>query len=263
MSKASNTFMPFYVADYLADTSLLSRDQHGGYLLLIMAYWRNREPLPDDDDALAIATRSSPADWKKLRPILAKFFEVSDGVWRHRRIDKELAKADEKYAARLLASQKANAHRHGVRDGDRDGDRRGKRDGPRNGYRHGDRHGSQSESESDKNINVFGAGAAARGQGAAPRRASDWEASLPKWQQFRQKVGEGVWLSWFDECRPNGSERTILAPTAFAAEQLRYRYATVLEDHFGSEIEIKFDPEKWAKDTATRTASGQQTERVK
>jgi uncharacterized protein YdaU (DUF1376 family) len=73
MTKNSNAFMPLYVGDYLADTTMLTRDQHGAYLLLIMAYWRNRGPLPDRDDALAMASRSTPQEWKKLRPIIQTY----------------------------------------------------------------------------------------------------------------------------------------------------------------------------------------------
>jgi uncharacterized protein YdaU (DUF1376 family) len=89
-----DAWMPLWIGAYLADTMNLSRDSHGGYLLLLFAYWRNKGPLVDDDEDLAnIVKATAPGEWKKLRPRLAKFFTIEDGVWRHKRADEELAKA--------------------------------------------------------------------------------------------------------------------------------------------------------------------------
>lgn len=88
-----DAWMPLWIGSYLADTMHLSTEQHGAYLLLLFAYWRNRGPLDDDDEDLANIVRAAPAAWKKLRPKIAKFFEVADGVWAHSRADRELAAA--------------------------------------------------------------------------------------------------------------------------------------------------------------------------
>jgi uncharacterized protein YdaU (DUF1376 family) len=156
VSKGSNTYMPFYVADYLADTTMLTRDQHGAYLLLIMAYWRKRGPLPDRDESLAAAAKCTPKEWKAIRPFLEPYFKVSNGVWAHSRIEEELAKADEKYAARVNASRRANGVRHGgqtdtVTESVTESVTEVKRrpNGHRYGGSNGHRHGSQSESESE------------------------------------------------------------------------------------------------------------------
>jgi uncharacterized protein YdaU (DUF1376 family) len=85
-------WMPLFIGDYLRDTSRLTRDQHGGYLLLIMDYWVNG-PLPDDDEQLAAIAKASSAEWTRLRPRLEPFFRVETGVWRHKRIDEERGKA--------------------------------------------------------------------------------------------------------------------------------------------------------------------------
>lgn len=106
MSKP-DTWMPLYIADYLADTTRLTTEQHGAYLLLIMDYWRNG-PLPDDDAALAQVTRLQPAAWKKLRPAIARLFQIANGEWRHKRIDEELDKASQ-----FIAKQKANGSKGG------------------------------------------------------------------------------------------------------------------------------------------------------
>ena len=102
-----DTWMPLYIGDYLQDTTRLSTEQHGAYLLLIMDYWTNG-PLPDDDAALAQVTRLQPAAWKKLRPAIARLFQIADGEWRHKRIDEELDKASQ-----FIAKQKANGSKGG------------------------------------------------------------------------------------------------------------------------------------------------------
>jgi uncharacterized protein YdaU (DUF1376 family) len=103
--------MPFYIGDYLADTLHLSRDQHGGYMLLIIAYWRNGSPLIDDDGSLGAITKSAPAEWRKLRPVMARFFIVKDGYWHHKRIDHELGKAKHRTEERSNAGAKGAAKR--------------------------------------------------------------------------------------------------------------------------------------------------------
>lgn len=84
--------MPFYVADYLADTAHLSTVEHGAYLLLIMTYWR-QGALPDDDSRLARIARMSGEEWASVRSTIVELF--GDG-WTHKRIDSELARAEEK-----------------------------------------------------------------------------------------------------------------------------------------------------------------------
>lgn len=105
-TKKTDAWMPFWIGDYLADTMTLTRDQHGGYFLLLLAYWRNHGPLPDDDEELAAIVKASPDEWVKLRPKLAKFFTVADGRWTHGRADKELSEASER---REAATKKAQA----------------------------------------------------------------------------------------------------------------------------------------------------------
>lgn len=106
MSKP-DTWMPLYIGDYLRDTTRLTTEQHGAYLLLIMDYWTNG-PLPDDDLALSQVTRLQPSAWKKNRPALARLFRIADGEWHHKRIDEEREKA-----IRINEKQKANGAKGG------------------------------------------------------------------------------------------------------------------------------------------------------
>ncbi|CAL8974506.1 hypothetical protein RHODGE_RHODGE_03304 [Rhodoplanes serenus] len=100
-------WMPLYIADYRADTSHLNAAEHGAYLLLIMHYWTTGG-LPDDDRQLARIACMTTAEWRRARSTVAAFFEAG---WRHKRIDRELARVDEtssKYAerARKAASKR-------------------------------------------------------------------------------------------------------------------------------------------------------------
>lgn len=94
----ADTWMPFFVGDYLADTTHLSRDQHGGYLLLLFAMWKKGGRLPDDDAQLANVAKASPREWRALRPVMQPFFDVSGGYWIHKRVARELAGATERKA---------------------------------------------------------------------------------------------------------------------------------------------------------------------
>lgn len=109
---ASLPYMPIYWGDYLRDTGHLGAAQHGAYLLLIAHYWSHGEPLPDDDDALwRIARCDDIRQWRKMRPIIARFFDVADGVWRHGRVEAQLSDAREKHAKRSAAGKNGNTKR--------------------------------------------------------------------------------------------------------------------------------------------------------
>jgi uncharacterized protein YdaU (DUF1376 family) len=117
--------MPFYVGDYIADTMHLSKAEHGAYLLLIFAYWKNHGPLADDDKILAAITKSTIKEWRKLRLVVAKFFIIGDHFWRHKRIDIELDRAGLSQT-RSEAGKKGAAARwqtNGKPDGKPDGKR--------------------------------------------------------------------------------------------------------------------------------------------
>ena len=102
--KKTDAWMPFWIGAYLADTMAFTTEQHGAYLLLILAYWRERAALPDDDEALRGITKMDRAAWKRVRPVLARKFRVADGLWWHKRIELEIAAAD---ARSKKASEKA------------------------------------------------------------------------------------------------------------------------------------------------------------
>lgn len=95
--------MPWYIADYLADTAHLRAAQSGAYLHLIMHYWQ-RGGLPPENVQLAAIARMTDSEWKKARPIIEPFFQMPG--WKHKRVEEELAKSQTKYEARAAAGKK-------------------------------------------------------------------------------------------------------------------------------------------------------------
>jgi uncharacterized protein YdaU (DUF1376 family) len=89
----SDAWMPFYMADYLRKTMHLSREQHGAYLLLIMAAWDGGGRLRNDPLLLAGIVKASASEWRRLAPILMPFFAVDGDFIVQARVQKEHEKA--------------------------------------------------------------------------------------------------------------------------------------------------------------------------
>lgn len=85
---SATPWMPFYPADYLADTRRLTTEQHGAYLLLLMDSWSSGA-LPDDDAVLARVAGLDAESWARARQALAGYFAIADGKWVHARIERE------------------------------------------------------------------------------------------------------------------------------------------------------------------------------
>jgi len=88
-----DAWMPLYIGDYLSDTGHLTPEQHGAYLLLLMAAWTRGGVLPDDDRILARLASCSTWDWKRLRPSIQTFFETDGKLWRNSRLSRQLLDA--------------------------------------------------------------------------------------------------------------------------------------------------------------------------
>ena len=105
--------MPVYIGDYLADTMHLSTEQHGAYLLLLFHLWR-RGILQDDDVVLAQITGLSVKAWSICRTVLAEFFEIRDGFWHHRRVERERIKVAAKQQSNSSRAKLAASSRWGT-----------------------------------------------------------------------------------------------------------------------------------------------------
>jgi uncharacterized protein YdaU (DUF1376 family) len=102
----ADTWMPFYVGDYLRDTMHLTSQQHGVYLLLLMNYWVRGSALPDDDAYLAQVAKLMANEWQSHRQTLGEFFRIQGGYWFHKRVEMELEKAKRLKVARSEAGKK-------------------------------------------------------------------------------------------------------------------------------------------------------------
>jgi uncharacterized protein YdaU (DUF1376 family) len=99
-------FMQLYVADYIGDTLHLTTEQHGAYLLLLMAMWRAGGSLPNEEHKLARIVGLSPARWRRVGCDVLAFFEVSKTEITQKRLTKEIEKAKEKSSKRAEAGAK-------------------------------------------------------------------------------------------------------------------------------------------------------------
>jgi uncharacterized protein YdaU (DUF1376 family) len=109
-----DTWMPLYVGDYLRKTMGLTVEQHGAYLLLIMACWTEGGRLPNDTSQLAAFARMAAPQWARAEPILRKYFAVTPEHWIHERVLEELTKAKEMVAKKKKAGTAAAAARWGM-----------------------------------------------------------------------------------------------------------------------------------------------------
>jgi uncharacterized protein YdaU (DUF1376 family) len=107
----------FNVQEYLADTMRLTTESHGAYLLLILDYYARGEPCPDDDFILAATVKLSEEAWKRHRKVLAPFFDIREGYWFHKRIEREMQAAMLKHSASVERAKAGAAAMHAKRAG--------------------------------------------------------------------------------------------------------------------------------------------------
>lgn len=113
--------MSWHIGDYHKDTGHLRAAEHGAYFLLCLHYWATGG-LPSDDRQLASIARMTAREWAKAKPIIKPLFK--SGEWKHKRIEEELAAAQEKYDKLSQAGRDGNAKRWGgVSPGDTKCDR--------------------------------------------------------------------------------------------------------------------------------------------
>jgi uncharacterized protein YdaU (DUF1376 family) len=104
----SMSWFPLYHGDYLRDTMSLNAEEHGVYLLLLMAFFAGG-PLRDDIDELALIARTTKIE--VLRKILTRYWELTGDGWVNGRMAEIKAKQEEKTLARQGAGRKGGLAR--------------------------------------------------------------------------------------------------------------------------------------------------------
>ena len=102
--------LPLFTDAFIADTTHLTAEETGAYLMLLMVAWRRPGcSLPDDDTSLARWARVSAKTWTRIRPRVMAFWSLGeDGEWTQSRLSQE----------QLRASQRASvARENGTRGG--------------------------------------------------------------------------------------------------------------------------------------------------
>jgi uncharacterized protein YdaU (DUF1376 family) len=102
-------FMQLYVGDYLADTTDLTTEQHGAYLLVLMTMWRHGAKLPNDAKKLARIARVSTRRWHLVWNEIAHFFYEDGEDIRNKRLDREYQKAVSISEKRIASGAKGGA----------------------------------------------------------------------------------------------------------------------------------------------------------
>jgi uncharacterized protein YdaU (DUF1376 family) len=100
--------LPLWTDAYLADTTHLTTEQHGAYLLLLMKAWRRPDcALPDDSLLMSRMAGIEPRKWPGVWSVLKDFFLLhEDGLWRQKRLTKERVYVDAASERAKAAAQK-------------------------------------------------------------------------------------------------------------------------------------------------------------
>lgn len=80
-----------HLGDYARDTGHLSMLEHGAYSLLMDRYYATEQGIPADQ-AHRLARARSEEERAAVDAVLSEFFVLDAGAWRHKRIDREIAK---------------------------------------------------------------------------------------------------------------------------------------------------------------------------
>lgn len=107
-----DAWMPLWIGDYLADTGNLMAEEHGAYLMLLMAMWRAGGTLPNDGDQLRRFARVGEKRWPAVWKIVSPFFLIIGDSIAQRRLTTELEKATNRHIVFSARGKKGARGKH-------------------------------------------------------------------------------------------------------------------------------------------------------
>ena len=143
---AALPYMQFYVADYLADTTHLTAEEHGAYMLLLFSYWQTGKPLRID--RLATVARIPNDRWPSVAETLSEFFHITETHWIQFRVESDLESVNSKVVTASNAG-KASAKAKALKKQQELNDRSTSVDDPL--QRNGNHIDTDTDTDTDKN----------------------------------------------------------------------------------------------------------------
>jgi uncharacterized protein YdaU (DUF1376 family) len=81
--------LPLWTDSFIADTIHLDATETGAYMMLLMVAWRRpSNDLPDDEKQLAKFSRCGLKQWRRIAPVVMQFWHLREGSWRQKKLDK-------------------------------------------------------------------------------------------------------------------------------------------------------------------------------
>lgn len=98
--------LPLFPDAYHRDTTHLTTEEHGAYLLLLMAAWGQEDcSLPSDERRLAALVKLPLPRWRKIAPNILEFFTIDRGRLQQKRLRKEWDYVKNKSGKRKAAAE--------------------------------------------------------------------------------------------------------------------------------------------------------------
>ena len=114
----TSIWMKLYVAGTQRISMTLSLEEFGAYMLLVLFYWQNHGPFPDDPKRLARMCNVSEKRFAEIREVMFEFFEITDGQWRSPRLEHEIQEAKEQKERLSARGRKGAKAMHAKRRGE-------------------------------------------------------------------------------------------------------------------------------------------------